>query len=65
MLVNDPAAAARLTELFNAGGTLTLDPGPVTGSEDVGLLATAAGVPWPETSAMNKPQQPLWSGKKS
>ena len=24
---------------------LTLDPGPVTGSEDVGLLATAAGVP--------------------
>jgi amidohydrolase len=45
VLVNDPAACARLTELFNAGGTLTLDPGPVTGSEDVGLLATAAGVP--------------------
>ena len=45
VLVNDPAATARLTELFNAGGTLTLDPGPVTGSEDVGLLATAAGAP--------------------
>ena len=45
VLVNDPAASARLTELFNAGVGLTLDPGPVTGSEDVGLLATAAGVP--------------------
>jgi hippurate hydrolase len=45
VLVNDPAACARLTEMFNAGGTLTLDPGPVTGSEDVGLLAAAAGVP--------------------
>jgi amidohydrolase len=45
VLVNDLAASARITELFNAGGTLTLDPGPVTGSEDVGLLATAAGVP--------------------
>jgi hippurate hydrolase len=45
VLVNDPAASVRLTELFNAGGTLTLDPGPVTGSEDVGLLATAAGAP--------------------
>jgi amidohydrolase len=45
VLVNDPAAAARLTDRFNADGILTLDPGPVTGSEDVGLLATAAGVP--------------------
>ena len=45
VLVNDPAACARLTGLFTAAGTLTLDPGPVTGSEDVGLLATAAGVP--------------------
>ena len=45
VLVNDPAACARLTEAFNAGVGLTLDPGPVTGSEDVGLLATAAGVP--------------------
>ncbi|MCW2894450.1 MAG: amidohydrolase [Actinomycetia bacterium] len=45
VLVNDPAACAKLTERFNAGVGLTLDPGPVTGSEDVGLLATAAGVP--------------------
>jgi len=45
VLVNDPAGSARLTDLFNAGVGLTLDPGPVTGSEDVGLLATAAGVP--------------------
>ena len=45
VLVNDKDASARLTELFNARVRLTLDPGPVTGSEDVGLLATAAGVP--------------------
>jgi amidohydrolase len=45
VLVNDPAASARLTEVFNTGVGLTLDPGPVTGSEDVGVLATAAGVP--------------------
>ena len=45
VLVNDPAACAKLTERFDAGVGLTLDPGPVTGSEDVGLLATAAGVP--------------------
>ncbi len=44
-LVNDPAACARLTELFNGGAGLAIDPGQVTGSEDVGLLATAAGVP--------------------
>ena len=45
LLVNDPAASARLTEVFNNSVGLTLDPGPVTGSEDVGLLATAVGVP--------------------
>ena len=45
VLVNDPAGAAKLTDLFNASVGLTLDPGPVTGSEDVCLLATAAGVP--------------------
>ena len=44
-LVNDAAVCAKLTELFNAGVGLTLDPGPVTGSEDVGLFATEAGVP--------------------
>ncbi len=45
VLVNDADGSARLTERFSAGIGLTLDPGPVTGSEDVGLLATAAGVP--------------------
>ncbi len=45
LLVNDPAACAKLTDLFNAGVGLTLDGGPVTGSEDVGLLATAVGAP--------------------
>ena len=44
-LVNDTAACAKLTDRFNAGVGLTLDVGPVTGSEDVGLLATAAGAP--------------------
>ncbi len=44
-VVNDGGTCARLTEVFNDGIGLTLDPGPVTGSEDVGLLATAAGAP--------------------
>jgi amidohydrolase len=46
-VVNDPAACARLTEAFNQGigPGLVLDPGPVSGSEDVGLLASAAGAP--------------------
>jgi hippurate hydrolase len=45
VLVNDAAACARLTGVFTGGVGLALDPGPVTGSEDVGLLATAAGAP--------------------
>jgi amidohydrolase len=46
-VVNDPAACARLTEAFNEGigPGLVLDPGPVSGSEDVGVLASAAGAP--------------------
>jgi hippurate hydrolase len=46
-VVNDPQACARLTEAFNngVGPGLVLDPGPVQGSEDVGLLASAAGAP--------------------
>ena len=46
-VVNDAAACARLTEAFGKGigPGLVLDPGPVTGSEDVGLLASAAGAP--------------------
>jgi len=45
VVVNDAAACTRLTDAFNGGVGLVLDPGPVTGSEDVGVLATAAGVP--------------------
>jgi amidohydrolase len=46
-VVNDPAACARLSAAFaeGIGPGLVLDPGPVAGSEDVGLLATAAGAP--------------------
>jgi amidohydrolase len=47
VLVNDAAACARVSDAFAAGigPGLVLDPGPVTGSEDVGLLATASGAP--------------------
>jgi hippurate hydrolase len=45
VLVNDEAACTRLTEVFNGGVGLAVDPGAVTGSEDVGMLATAAGAP--------------------
>jgi hippurate hydrolase len=44
-VINDAAACARTREAFAGDGLLVLDPGPVTGSEDVGLLATAAGAP--------------------
>jgi amidohydrolase len=46
-VVNDPDASARTRRAFEAGmeGALVIDPGPVTGSEDVGRLATAAGAP--------------------
>jgi len=46
-VINDPAACARVTEAFNTcfGPGLVLDPGPVSGSEDVGLLASEAGAP--------------------
>ena len=46
-VVNDPQACARLTEAFNkgVGPGLVLDPGPAHASEDIGLLATAAGAP--------------------
>jgi amidohydrolase len=47
LTVNDPDASARvrsaLAERFGAGKVI--DPGPVAGSEDVGILATEAGVP--------------------
>ncbi|HEV7811908.1 MAG TPA: amidohydrolase [Leifsonia sp.] len=45
--VNDPEATARLTAVFAAefGEDALFDPGALSGSEDVGNLATAAGVP--------------------
>lgn len=44
VVVNDPAACARLGEVLGSG-LMVFDPGPVTGSEDVGLLAAACGAP--------------------
>jgi len=46
-VINDAAACAQTTAAFDAlfGPGLVLDPGPVTGSEDVGVLAQAAGAP--------------------
>jgi hippurate hydrolase len=45
--VNDPAATARTTAAFAAefGEDRLFDPGALSGSEDVGNLAKAAGVP--------------------
>ncbi|WP_223692492.1 amidohydrolase [Leifsonia poae] len=45
--VNEPAATERTGSAFRAafGEGSVLDPGQVSGSEDVGLLATAAGAP--------------------
>lgn len=47
VLVNDPAATARTRAAFHATFTqqAVMDPGPVTGSEDVGIISDAAGVP--------------------
>ena len=46
-LVNDAAACARVSDAFSSGlgQGLVLDPGPVTASEDLGLLASASGAP--------------------
>jgi len=45
-VVNDAAACTQVAAAFQDGGQhLVVDPGPVTGSEDVGILATEAGVP--------------------
>ncbi|WP_448808133.1 amidohydrolase [Agromyces bauzanensis] len=45
--VNDPAATERTAGALRAalGAERVIDPGLVSGSEDVGVLATAAGVP--------------------
>ncbi|TDU83325.1 hippurate hydrolase [Kribbella voronezhensis] len=46
-VVNDPDGVARTRSAFEDefGAHQLLDPGPVTGSEDVGILASAAGAP--------------------
>jgi amidohydrolase len=45
--VNDPAASARVTDALRRrfGDERVIDPGVLMGSEDVGMLAAAAGVP--------------------
>jgi amidohydrolase len=47
VMVNDVTGTERTNSAFRAafGDTSVLDPGEVSGSEDVGLLATAVGVP--------------------
>jgi hippurate hydrolase len=47
VLFNDPAATERAMAALRRsfGEERVIDPGPVTGSEDFGLFATAAGVP--------------------
>ncbi|RAN78156.1 amidohydrolase [Bacillus sp. SRB_336] len=47
LTVNDEGATLRTAEAFRRtfGAGKVIDPGPVSGSEDVGVLATAAGVP--------------------
>ncbi len=44
-VVNDPAAVERTRSALLSATPIVVDPGPVTGSEDVGLLAVGAGVP--------------------
>ncbi len=45
VLVNDEAACARTLPALRSVSPVVVDPGPVTGSEDVGMFATAAGAP--------------------
>jgi amidohydrolase len=42
---NDPEACAATRPALESTGALVIDPGPVPGSEDVGLFATEAGCP--------------------
>jgi amidohydrolase len=46
-LINDPDATRRVTDAFRSafGAENILEPGAVTGSEDVSFLATASGAP--------------------
>jgi hippurate hydrolase len=43
--VNDPEATERTRAALSAAVPIVVDPGPVTGSEDVGVFATEAGAP--------------------
>jgi len=45
VVINDEAACARTRPALQSLSRVIVDPGPVTGSEDVGLLASAAGAP--------------------
>ncbi len=45
VVVNDATASDRTGAALRSLPTLVVDPGSVTGSEDVGILATAAGAP--------------------
>lgn len=47
LTVNDEAAAAKITSAFQEkfGADKIINPGPVSASEDVGMLAQAAGAP--------------------
>ena len=44
-VVNDPEAAERTRTALASVVPFVVDPGPVTGSEDVGVLATESGAP--------------------
>jgi hippurate hydrolase len=44
-VINDEAACARTRPALQSVSPMIVDPGPVTGSEDVGLLASGAGAP--------------------
>ena len=44
-VINDEAACARTLPSLRSQSPMIVDPGPVTGSEDVGVLASAAGAP--------------------
>jgi len=45
IVVNDVAGVQRTVPALQAAGASVIDSGPVAGSEDVGVLATAAGAP--------------------
>src|SRR5580693_7574135 len=44
-VINDEAACARTLPALQSVSPMIVDPGPVTGSEDVGMFASAAGAP--------------------